>query len=45
MQMKHNIYQKIRIFSNQSGDYGSGVDDATWASDTWETDKKHQIII
>jgi len=30
----------IRIFSNQSGDYGSGVDDAAWASDTWETDKK-----
>lgn len=35
----------IRMFSNQSGDYGSGVDDATWASDTWETDKKYQIII
>ena len=30
----------IRIFSNQSGDYGTGVDDAVWASDTWETDKK-----
>jgi len=30
----------IRIFSNQSGDYGTGVDDAAWASDTWETDKK-----
>ena len=30
----------IRIFSNQSGDYGSGVDDATWASDTWESDKR-----
>jgi len=30
----------LRIFSNQSGDYGSGVDDATWASDTWETDSK-----
>lgn len=30
----------IRIFSNQSGDYGTGVDDAAWASDTWEADKK-----
>jgi cobaltochelatase CobN len=30
----------IRVFSNASGDYGSGVDGATWASDTWETDKK-----
>ncbi|MEI6893323.1 MAG: cobaltochelatase subunit CobN [Colwellia sp.] len=30
----------IRMFSNQSGDYGSGVDDAVWASDTWQTDKK-----
>ncbi|WP_048695170.1 cobaltochelatase subunit CobN [Catenovulum maritimum] len=30
----------IRMFSNQSGDYGSGVDDSTWASDTWESDKK-----
>ncbi|NRA62628.1 MAG: cobaltochelatase subunit CobN, partial [Psychrobium sp.] len=30
----------IRIFSNQSGDYGSGVDDAVWASDTWQTDEK-----
>lgn len=30
----------IRMFSNASGDYGSGVDGPTWASDTWETDKK-----
>ncbi|NQZ20620.1 MAG: cobaltochelatase subunit CobN [Colwellia sp.] len=30
----------IRLFSNQSGDYGTGVDDAVWASDTWENDKK-----
>jgi len=30
----------IRIFSNQSGDYGSGVDDAAWASDTWTQDSK-----
>ncbi|XPF94715.1 cobaltochelatase subunit CobN [Colwellia sp. RE-S-Sl-9] len=30
----------IRIFSNQSGDYGTGIDDAVWASDTWENDKK-----
>ncbi|PHR85221.1 MAG: cobalamin biosynthesis protein CobN [Colwellia sp.] len=30
----------IRMFSNASGDYGSGVDGPAWASDTWETDKK-----
>ena len=30
----------IRVFSNVSGDYGSGVDGPAWASDTWETDKK-----
>jgi cobaltochelatase CobN len=30
----------IRVFSNASGNYGSGVDGAVWASDTWETDKK-----
>lgn len=30
----------IRVFSNASGDYGSGVDGPAWASDTWETDKK-----
>lgn len=28
----------VRVFSNQSGDYGSGVDDLAWASDKWETD-------
>lgn len=30
----------VRIFSSSSGQYGSGVDDATFASDTWETDAK-----
>lgn len=30
----------IRIFSNQSGDYSSGVDSAVLASDTWQTDAK-----
>lgn len=28
-----------RIFSNQSGSYGTGLDDATLASDTWGTGK------
>ncbi|MGZ5580632.1 MAG: cobaltochelatase subunit CobN, partial [Methylobacter sp.] len=28
-----------RIFSNQSGGYGTGLDDATLASDTWGTGK------
>ncbi|WP_111977475.1 cobaltochelatase subunit CobN [Algibacillus agarilyticus] len=30
----------IRIFSNNFGNYGSGVDEPIMASDTWETDKK-----
>ncbi|NQY88571.1 MAG: cobaltochelatase subunit CobN [Colwellia sp.] len=30
----------IRMFSNASGDYGSGIDGPTWASDTWDSDKK-----
>lgn len=30
----------VRLFSNESGAYGSGVDDAVRASDTWETDVK-----
>ncbi|MFQ5535716.1 MAG: cobaltochelatase subunit CobN, partial [Sphingomonadales bacterium] len=30
----------VRLFSNASGAYGSGVDDAVRASDTWETDAK-----
>ncbi len=30
----------IRLFSNESGDYGTGIDSAAWASDTWQTDKK-----
>ncbi|MFT5757241.1 MAG: cobaltochelatase CobN [Alteromonadaceae bacterium] len=30
----------LRVFSNESGDYGSGVNSAAWASDTWQTDKK-----
>jgi len=28
----------VRIFSNTSGDYGSGVDGPVFNSDTWETD-------
>ncbi|GAA0370908.1 cobaltochelatase subunit CobN [Bowmanella denitrificans] len=30
----------MRLFSNASGDYGSGVDGAAWASDSWEQDSK-----
>ncbi|MCO7222954.1 cobaltochelatase subunit CobN [Pleionea sp. CnH1-48] len=30
----------VRIFSNESGQYGSGVDGPVFASDSWETDKK-----
>ena len=30
----------VRIFSNASGQYGSGTDGPVFASDTWETDKK-----
>lgn len=30
----------VRIFSNASGEYGSGVNDAVVASDTWEKDSK-----
>ena len=30
----------LRVFSNASGEYGSGVNSAAWASDTWQTDKK-----
>lgn len=30
----------VRIFSNESGNYGSGLGDATIASDSWETDAK-----
>ena len=30
----------IRIFSNQSGDYGTGLGGAALASDTWEKDDK-----
>ncbi len=28
----------VRVFSNESGDYGSGTDELAWASDKWETD-------
>lgn len=28
----------VRVFSNDSGDYGSGTDELAWASDKWETD-------
>jgi len=30
----------VRIFSNASGEYGNGVNDAIVASDTWEEDSK-----
>lgn len=30
----------VRIFSNESGAYGSGLADTSLASDTWETDEK-----
>ncbi len=30
----------VRIFSNSSGSYGSGVSDPVFASDTWEDDSK-----
>lgn len=30
----------IRIFSNESGNYGTGLADSSLASDTWETDDK-----
>lgn len=30
----------VRIFSNDFGDYGSGVDEPIMQSDTWESDKK-----
>lgn len=33
-------YALTRIFSNQSGTYGTGLDDATLASDTWENETK-----
>ncbi len=29
----------VRVFSNQSGDYGSGTDELAWASDKWDDDK------
>ncbi|NVJ98215.1 MAG: cobaltochelatase subunit CobN [Alphaproteobacteria bacterium] len=35
-----DYFSTVRIFSNSSGQYGSGVDDAVRASDTWETDAK-----
>ncbi|MEM6998937.1 MAG: cobaltochelatase subunit CobN, partial [Pseudomonadota bacterium] len=30
----------VRVFSNSPGKHGSGVDDATFASDSWEQDKE-----
>ncbi len=33
-------FSTVRIFSGRSGQYGSGVDDAALASDTWESDAK-----
>jgi len=28
----------VRVFSNESGDYGSGTDELAWASDKWDED-------
>lgn len=33
-------FSTVRIFSNASGGYGSGVDAPVFASDTWESDSK-----
>ena len=33
-------WSNVRIFSNASGSYGSGLADTTMASDTWDDDKK-----
>ncbi|WP_321393086.1 cobaltochelatase subunit CobN [Emcibacter sp.] len=35
-----DYFSTVRVFSGESGTYGSGVDDAVRASDTWETDAK-----
>lgn len=34
------ILSRIRVFSNESGLYGSKLEDATLASDTWESEDK-----
>ncbi len=34
------LLSSVRIFSNESGNYGSGLDDAVLASDTWTTDER-----
>lgn len=35
-----DYFSAVRIFSNASGDYASGVDSAVFASDTWEEDSE-----
>lgn len=35
-----NYLSSVRIFSNETGAYGSGLADTSLASDTWETDAK-----
>ncbi|WP_006788193.1 cobaltochelatase subunit CobN [Thiorhodospira sibirica] len=33
-------YARVRVFSNQSGVYGTGLDEATLASDSWEDETR-----
>ncbi|NVJ70579.1 MAG: cobaltochelatase subunit CobN [Alphaproteobacteria bacterium] len=35
-----DYFSTVRLFSGASGTYGSGVDDAVQASDTWDTDAR-----
>ncbi len=37
---KARLLSKIRVFSNESGVYGSNLEDAALASDTWEAEGK-----
>lgn len=39
-QQEAEYLSTVRVFSNASGNYGSGVEDAVLASDTWENDSK-----
>lgn len=39
-QQEAEYLSTVRVFSNASGNYGSGVEDAVFASDTWENDSK-----
>ncbi len=37
---KAKVFSKVRVFSNESGVYGSNLEDAALASDTWENEEK-----